>query len=379
MAENEDGQERTEQPSEKRLREAHEKGNIPRSRELATAAMFGAGVAALLAVGPYLAQGAMGWMQAAFSPDPQLVAQPERLFGYFGLLLLKLLLVMLPMIVICVLSAFIAPAMMGGLKVATQGLVPDLKRMDPMAGLKRIYGAEGVAELAKSLLRVILVGVAAGLSFTHGLDVLRSMPAQTLETAVRTGLGFTSSLLIATTAAMLLLAAIDAPYQKWNWKRKLMMTRQEMREEMKESEGRPEVKGKIRQMQMQLSQRRMMEAVPTADVVLVNPTHYAVALKYDGDSMGAPRVVAKGVDEVAFRIREVGERNRITIVSAPPLARALYREGELGKEIPVRLYAAVAQVLSYVYQLRAWRGGARMPHPELAAIDIAEHPEGAPR
>ncbi|MBD9368288.1 flagellar biosynthesis protein FlhB [Xanthomonas sp. XNM01] len=379
MAENEDGQERTEQPSEKRLREAREKGNVPRSRELATVAVFGAGVAGLLALGPALSQGAMGWMQAALSPDPELIASPERLFAHAGHLLLRLLVVMLPLIVICLLACVLAPAVMGSLQASSKSLQPDLKRLDPLAGLKRVYGAEGLAELAKSLLRVLFVGTAAGLTLTHGLGTLRAMPAQTLETAVRSGLGFTSSLLIATTSAMLLLAAIDAPYQKWNWRRKLMMTRQEMRDEFKESEGRPEVKGRIRQMQQQLSQRRMIEAVPQADVVVVNPTHYAVALKYVGDSMRAPKVVAKGVDEVALRIREVGELHRVAIVSAPPLARALYREGQLDKEIPVRLYAAVAQILSYVYQLRAWRGGARMPHPELAPIDVQEHPPGEPR
>jgi flagellar biosynthetic protein FlhB len=150
-----------------------------------------------------------------------------------------------------------------------------------------------------------------------------------------------------------------------------MMTRQELREEMKEMEGRPEVKARIRQMQHQLSQRQMMESVPTADVIVVNPTHYAVALKYESGRMGAPRVVAKGVDEMALRIREVADAHRVAIVSAPPLARALYREGDIGREIPVRLYAAVAQILSYVYQLRAWRNG-DAEHPSAPLIEVDE-------
>src|SRR5690606_25736793 len=194
--------------------------------------------------------------------------------------------------------------------------------------------------------------------------------------AARTGLGFAGRLIGAAAVALLLLAAADAPYQKWNWTRKLKMTRQEVREEMKETDGNPQVKGKIRQMQYQMSQRRMMEAVPTADVVVVNPTHYAVALKYDGGTMRAPTVVAKGVDEVALRIREVAARHRVALVSAPPLARALYREGQLGKEIPVRLYAAVAQVLSYVYQLRAWRAGTLRAHPELGRVEVDGFAEG---
>src|SRR5690606_32914544 len=257
-----------------------------------------------------------------------------------------------------------------------KSLVPDLKRLNPISGLKLTYGPEGLAELTKSLLRVAFLGTATGLTLVHGMDVLQAMPNQSLEQAAQTGLYFASRLLLAGAAALVLLAAIDAPYQKWNWKRKLKMTRQELREELKESEGNPQVKGKIRQLQMQMSQRRMMEAVPTADVILVNPTHYAVALKYDGQSMRAPRLVAKGVDELAFRIRELAEQHRITVVSAPPLARALYREGELDKEIPVRLYAAVAQVLSYVYQLRAWRRGAAPAAPQLGPVDVQEFPDG---
>ncbi|WP_374013893.1 flagellar biosynthesis protein FlhB [Pseudoxanthomonas koreensis] len=376
MAENEDGQDKTEQPTAKRLNKAREDGNIARSRELATASVFGAGVIALMTLGPLLGRGALGWMRGALSPEPMLLQAPERLFGHMGLLLLKLMLVMVPVLGICVLAAFIAPLAMGGLNVASKSLVPDLKRLNPISGLKRTYGPEGLAELTKSLLRVAFLGTATGLTLVHGMDVLQAMPNQSLEQAAQTGLYFASRLLLAGAVALMLLAAIDAPYQKWNWKRKLKMTRQELRDEMKESEGNPQVKGKIRQLQMQMSQRRMMEAVPTADVILVNPTHYAVALKYDGDSMRAPRLVAKGADEMAFRIRELGELHRIAVVSAPPLARALYREGELDKEIPVRLYAAVAQVLSYVYQLRAWRRGTAPAAPQLGRVDVDEFADG---
>ncbi|MDH5822777.1 flagellar biosynthesis protein FlhB [Luteimonas sp. RD2P54] len=372
MAENENGQEKTEQPSEKRLREAREKGDVPRSRELATAAVFGAAVLALLASGGMMARGALGWMQAALTPDLALRDAPMELFGHTGLLLLRLMLAMAPLMAVALVAGFAAPVLMGGLQFASKSLVPDFKRLDPMAGLKRIYGPEGLAELVKSLLRVLLVGGAAVLCMWPGMRLLRSMLNQPVEQAVRSGLGFAMSMLLATAAALLLLAAVDAPYQKWNWRRKLKMTRQELREELKEVEGKPEVKGRIRQLQHQMSQRRMMEDVPTADVIVVNPTHYAVALKYDGGSMRAPRIVAKGVDEMAMRIREVGERHRIALVSAPPLARSLYREGQIGQEIPVRLYAAVAQVLSYVYQLRSWRPGTG-PQPRLSEVDVDEH------
>ncbi|MEL1264246.1 flagellar biosynthesis protein FlhB [Pseudoxanthomonas putridarboris] len=372
MAEQDESGERTELPTEKRLRDAREQGNIPRSRELATAAVFGAGVLSIIAMAPLLGRNALGWMKVALSPEPGLMRQPDQLFGHVGLLLLKLLAVVSPIALVCVLAGIAGPALMGGLRFSQKSLMPDFKRLSPMAGIKRLYGPESVAELLKSLLRVVLVGGAATLCIRLGLNPLRELMTMPLEQAVRSGLGFTSTLLLATTGALILLAAIDAPYQKWNWKRKLKMTRQELREEMKESEGRPEVKGRIRQLQHQLSQRRMMEDVPTADVIVVNPTHYAVALKYESGQMGAPTVVAKGVDEMAQRIREVADAHRIAIVSAPPLARALYREGQIGREIPVRLYAAVAQILSYVYQLRAWRIG-QAALPDLPAVDVDEH------
>lgn len=369
MAENEDGAERTEQPTEKRLREARESGNTARSRELANAAVFSAGVFALMAMAGAIAAGARGWMKAALSPDPGLRDNPALLLGHFGQLLLQLLWVVAPLALVCLLAGLAGPLLMGGLRFSGKALLPDPGKLNPLAGIKRLYGPESVAELLKSLLRVLFVGTATGLCIWHGLHDLRTLLNAPLERAIVDGLGFTLRLLLYAALALGLLAAIDAPYQKWNWLRKLKMTREEIKRELKESEGSPEVKGRIRQMQMQLAQRRMIEAVPKADVVLVNPTHYAVALKYEGGRMRAPVVVAKGVEEVALRIREVGEQHRVAIVSAPPLARALYREAQLGKEIPVRLYSAVAQVLSYVYQLRAWRRG---PMPSLPPIDLDE-------
>ena len=376
MAENEDGTEKTEQPTAKRLREASEKGNTPRSRELSTAAVFVAAVLALQALSGYMGAAARRWMKSALAPDPGLLHAPAELFGHAGWTLLKLMLVFAPLLLVCLAAGFVAPVLMGGLHFSNKALMPDLTRLNPMNGIKRIYGPESLAELTKSLLRIAFVGGAVALSIWHGIGGLRSLLRLPLESAVHDGLGFTLRLLLAAAGAMALLAAIDAPYQKWNWLRKLKMTREEVKREMKESEGSPEVKGRIRQMQMQLSQRRMMEAVPSADVVLVNPTHYAVALKYEAGKMNAPTVVARGVDELALRIRQVADGNKVTIVSAPPLARALYRESQLGKEIPVRLYSAVAQVLSYVYQLRSWRGG---PMPAMPALEVDEFAKGARR
>jgi len=373
MAENENGAERTEQPTAKRLDDARKDGNIPRSRELGTAAVFAAGVAVLAAGGGAIAQGALTWMRAALSLEPALYQSHEQLFGHWGHLLLQLMWVIAPLLAVCLLACAIAPALMGGFKLSSKAMTPNFKRMNPLSGIKRLYGPEALAELAKSLLRVGLVGTAAGLCLWQGVQQLLPLVHQPLERAAGDALGFALTLLLCTAAALALLAAIDVPYQKWNWMRKLKMTRQELRDELKETEGKPEVKGRIRQIMQQMAQRRMMEDVPSADVIVVNPTHYAVALKYDGHSMRAPKVVAKGVDEIAARIRAVGEKHKVAILSAPPLARALYREARIGQEIPVRLYAAVAQVLSWVYQLRAFTPGAGIPWPQAPHIDIDEH------
>lgn len=369
MSDNDQSGEKTEQPTPKRLDDARKEGNIPRSRELSTAAVYGACVLAMMAFSGMLARGGLQWMKQALQPDPGLLQQPDELFGHAGQLLLAGMLVISPLLAIGLLASFVSPVLMGGLQWTNKSLVPKLDRMSPLAGIKRLYGGEAVAEFAKSLLRVLFVGAAGTLVMVSSMPLLRGLLHKPLETAIADGLQFALRLMLATAAAFFLLAVLDAPYQRWNWLRKLKMTREELKREHKESEGSPEVKGRIRQLQLQMSQRRMMQDVPTADVIVVNPTHYAVALKYQGENMNAPVVVARGVDEVALRIRALAQQHRVAVVSAPPLARALYREGQLGKEIPVRLYSAVAQVLSYVYQLNDWRQG---PAPVLPALQVQE-------
>lgn len=369
MSDNEQSGEKTEQPTPKRLNDARQEGNIPRSRELSTAAVYGACVLAMLAFSGLLARGGVEWMKQALTPDLTLLQHPTEMFGHAGELLLAGMLVISPLLVVGLLASFISPVLMGGLQWSNKSLMPKFNRLSPIAGIKRLYGAEAVAEFAKSLLRMLFVGAAGGLMMSGSMPLLRGLLHKPLEVAMADGLQFSLRLMLATAAAFFLLALLDAPYQRWNWMRKLKMTRDELKRELKQSEGSPEVKGRIRQLQMQASQRRMMQDVPGADVIVVNPTHYAVALKYQGEKMNAPTVVARGVDEVALRIRALAQQHRVAVVSAPPLARALYREGQIGKEIPVRLYSAVAQVLSYVYQLNDWRSG---PAPVLPPLQVAE-------
>lgn len=369
MSEAADRDDRTEQPSEKRLREARERGDVPRSRELANVAVLGCAVLALKATSAHIGDASRDWMRGALTIDPALLDAPDRLMPHAASMFAGLMLPMVPLLLAALAACLIAPMVMGSLRFAGKALQPDFKRLSPAAGLKRLYGRESLAELVRSLLRVALIGGVGGWMVYRAFDVLLSLPGASLEVAVSEGVGLASSALLAMVAALGLLAAIDVPWQHVQHRSRLKMTKQELRDELKESEGNPEVKARVRQVAREMSRRRMMEAVPTADVVVMNPTHYAVALKYTAGAMRAPRIVAKGVDEMALAIRDAAKAHRVAVVEAPPLARALYRLGKVDQEIPVKLYAAVAQVLSYVYQLRAWVPG-RGAMPTLADIDV---------
>lgn len=375
----EDQEDRTEQPSEKRLREARERGDVPRSRELANVAVLGCAVIALKATSGHIGAASRDWLRGALTFDRALVDAPDRFIPHAASLFGALVLPMLPLVLVALAACVIAPMVMGGLRFAGQSLQPDFKRLNPMAGLARMYGRESLAEVLRSLLRVLLIGGIGTWVVHRAFSTLLAMPQASLEVAVAEGVDLAVTALLAMVGALGALAAIDVPWQHFQYRSKLKMTKQELRDEAKESEGNPEVKARVRQVAREMSRRRMMDAVPGADVVVMNPTHYAVALKYAAGRMRAPTVVAKGVDEMALAIRAVAEKNRVAVIEAPPLARALYRQAQVDQEIPVKLYAAVAQVLSYVYQLKAWVPG-RGPMPSLATVDVGSDgaPDGTP-
>lgn len=375
MAEGQDtGQDRTEQPTEKRLREAREQGQVPRSRELSTAAVFGAAAITFFSLGGWMGNRAATWLSGYLTNFHEARNDTPRLSSHFFVALSDMLWIVAPVAVACLLAGFLAPFSLGGLSWSNKPLSPDFSKLDPIKGLKRIYGREGLAEFARSLLRVAVIGGFGGLAIKEIAPGLIALMHEPLEGAVIHGFNLALSIVVAMSIGLLLIAGLDVPYQLWSHRQRLLMTRQELRDELKESEGSPEVKGKIRRLQQEVSQRRMMEAIPGADAVLVNPTHYAVAVEYKPDKMRAPRVVAKGIDDVAANIRKVAEQHRVPIVSSPPLARSLYRQVPIGREIPVTLYAAVAQVLTYVYQLKQWRRqGGR--YPDLPPIQVPKDPQ----
>lgn len=366
-----DNSDKTEKPTAKRLQDAREKGQVPRSRELSNVAVLGTAAVAALAFGPLIGNQTRTWMRTALTIDPAVIGHPDALLGVFNRLLGTLMLIASPIIAVALLACFIAPLVMGGLRFTTSNLAPKAERLSPLAGLKRMYGGEALVEFARSLLRVAIVGGVGALALTGGMDDFMRIPQMDLAQAAGTGVHRVAVAVLAIIAALGALALLDVPWQHFSHQRKLRMSKQEIRDEHKQQEGNPEVKGHIRQVQRQMASQRMMEAIPTADVLIVNPTHYAVALKYEAGSMGAPTVVAKGVDELALHIRTIANEHKVTLVEAPPLARVLYRQAKVGQEIPVKLYSAVAQVLTYVYQLKRWRpqDGLR---PQLGRIDVDE-------
>jgi len=269
-------------------------------------------------------------------------------------------------------AALLSPLLLGGWNFSSQALMPQLERLNPITGVGRMFSLNSLLELGKSLLKfLLLTAIAWACWLTYRSEVL-GLGAEPLNSGIAHGGVLILNAFAWLAGGLLLIAAVDVPYQLWQYNKNLRMTRQEIREEMKESEGRPEVKAKIRRVQQEMARRRMMDQVPKADVVITNPTHYAVALVYTAGKMRAPRVVAKGADVLALAIRELARQHSIPLVEAPPLARALYRSTELEMEIPAQLYAAVAQVLTYIYQLRSWRGGPQPQAPEVGDVPGGE-------
>jgi flagellar biosynthesis protein FlhB len=352
MAESESGGDRTEEPSQRRLQEARERGQIPRSRELTNFATMIGGSATLVAIGGTAAAHLSQLMRRSLSIDEKSLRTTDSMAASLGDAGISAVTTILPVFGTLVCMVLLASVVLGGWNFSSKALTPDFSRLSPLSGIKRLFGFHGVSELVKALLKCIVVGaVCAGIvSWIYG-DVL-ALGRMAPRAAITRGAGLLSWAFVWLCASLALVAIVDVPLQIFQFKRALRMTRQELRDESKEMDGRPETKQRIRQMQQTLARRRMMHKVPTADVLIVNPTHFAVALKYDPKKMRAPVVLAKGVDLVAQNIRRIAEEHRVPVFESPKLARALYRSTDLNKEIPSGLYVAVAQILSYIFRVR---------------------------
>jgi flagellar biosynthetic protein FlhB len=359
-------QDRTEQPSAKRLDDARERGEVPRSRELAMTAVVIAGAAVLLGGGEFFTNGLEGLFELGLKVPREALFDaallPRALFeGLVGGIVL-----LLPIAAATTAAAILGSLALGGWAFSTTALTPNFERLNPISGFGRIASVNGLVELVKALAKFAVVASVAGLMlWRYGGDFL-ALGTLSLEAAIARSAWLAGICLAGLAASLLLVAAADVPFQFWHHRRKLRMTKQEARDELKETEGRPEVRSRIRNLQRAIATRRMMADVPKADLVAVNPTHYAVALRYDANKMKAPRVVAKGTDLIALQIRRVAEANKVPVFEHPQFTRALYHTSEIGQEISPRLYVAVAQVLTYVYQLTGRARGAQRPRPGQA-------------
>ena len=364
MAESESGADKTEYPTEKRKKDTREKGEIARSKELNTLAIMLAGSIGLLIFGGALAQDMMELMRYNFSISRDTLLNTDSM-GAFLLHSGKVaLLAVQPVLITLLIAALVGPIALGGWLFAAGSMAPKFSRMNPAAGLKRMFSAKALVELLKALAKFFIVLIVALLVLQSDIDDLLRIAQEPLEQAVIHSLQVVAWSALWMACGLILIAAVDVPVQLWESHKKLLMTKQEVRDEHKDQEGRPEVKQRIRQLQREMSQRRMMAAIPDADVIITNPTHYAVALKYDPEKGGAPMLLAKGSDFLALKIREIGAKHTILLLESPALARSIYYSTELDQEIPAGLYLAVAQVLAYVYQIRQYQAGkGKRPDP----------------
>lgn len=365
----ESDQERTEQPTAKRLSEAREKGQIARSKELATALVLIGSAVALMLVGQQLATAIAVVMKTSFSLERAEVFDPQLMFHGIGSMLLILVKPMGWIMVIILIAGLIGNTLLGGIAFSWQAAAPKFNRLSPLSGFKRMFGIQAMVELAKGIAKVLVIALAVWWIFKAKFDDMMNLSMQTVPGSIANALHLLQWLFFLMTLSLLLIAAIDVPFQRWNHTKQLKMTKQEIKDEHKNTEGNPEIKGRIRRLQMEMTNRRMMADVPQADVVITNPTHYSVALKYDSERAGAPIVVAKGADVIAFKIREIAKHYEIPVLESPAVTRSLYHTTKVGAQIPDGLFVAVAQILAYVFQLEQFRKG-QASRPRKPSTDL---------
>lgn len=368
-------QDRTEQPTPKRREDARKKGDVPRSRELTMTGVMLAGSGGLLMLGAPMGRNLVDAFGQGFAIERERLLDASSLAPAFAEIAGKAFLSLLPLVVVLVCAVFLSATALGGWSFSMKAASFKAERLSPLKGLKRIFGANGLNELVKAIAKFSLVAVFAVTWLWSSADDLLALGRQPIGDAILGALKICAVSFLIVSTALIAIAAVDVPFQLWQYNKKLKMTRQQVKDEFKESEGRPEVKSRLRALQQQVATRRMMEDLPTADVVITNPTHFAVALKYSDATMGAPRVIAKGKDLVAKRIREIASENNVPLFSAPPLARVLFRTTDIGDEIPASLYTAVAQVLAYIFQLNeTLRPGQKRLLPPVPEIDENDYP-----
>ena len=372
MADSDSG-EKTEEPTAKKLSEARKKGQIARSKDLGTMFVLVGSAVAIMLVGSMLTESLALIMRRLFTLTREEVMDIHALYGVLRGTVTHLIAPLAWIFVIIMIAAFIGNTMLGGMSFSAEAMAPKLSKMSPLAGFKRMFGVKAIVELIKSLLKFFVVFIVAYLLLSSLFDEILGLSLEAIPLNFEHAVTMLQWMFLVLALSIGIIAAIDAPYQTWDHTRQLKMTKQEIKDENKNTEGSPEIKGRIRRAQYQMSQRRMMQDVPDSDVVITNPTHYAVALKYDLEQGGAPMLVAKGIDQMAIHIRTIAKENNVEIIASAALARSLYYCAETNEEIPEELFAAVAQVLAFIFQLNEHKKGkAKKPTPIAKNLPIPD-------
>ena len=352
MAEENSQHDKNQEPTQKRLDDARKKGQIPRSRELNTMLVTFFGAIVIIFTTENITQSLHGIFLHNFQLPILHITDKSYLIPHFTESGISALLSISPFLLAMFFVALFGPMIIGGLSFSMKAMAFKASRMSPLSGFKRMFGLRGLVELVKALLKVGLIGSIVYLLLDFFTDEILNLGFESVQESISHSYRLILLIFTMSSAGLILVALIDAPYQFWQHKKQLRMTLQEVKDELKETEGNPESKGRLRNLQRELAQKRMMEAVPEADVIITNPTHFAVALKYDEERSNAPIVVAKGIDFLAEKIKEIALKNKVNVFCAPALARAVYYSTEVDKEIPAGLYISVAKVLAYVFQLK---------------------------
>ncbi len=356
MAENKDGQDKSEQPTGKKINDAREKGQVTRSRELSTLVMMVLSAATLIMIGGDIIGGLMQILESSFTVERAKLFDTQTMIFAARDYIIEGMWVIAPFFGVMIIGAILSALPVGGMNFSMKAMAPKPSKLNPLSGLKRIFGRKGLVELLKAIGKVTVIGFVAVVILSAKADIFIKVGYQDVFVALETVGSELVWIFLLMSLSLIVISLIDVPFQLYDAKQQLMMTKQEVKDEGKQQEGSPETKARIRQAQRQMAQRRMMENVPEADVIITNPTHYAVAVKYDTRTASAPRVVAKGADVVAARIKEIAQEHQVPILSSPALARAIYYHTELEDEIPAGLYEAVAKILAYIYQLKTKPG-----------------------
>ncbi|WP_404399884.1 flagellar biosynthesis protein FlhB [Idiomarina seosinensis] len=362
-------QERTEDPTEKRKQQAKEKGQIARSKEMGTAFVLVSAAVAFLWFGDGLLAGLRSVFRSFFTLDRQDAFDTSKMFEAFAVAFGEIVGPILIIFAFILVFTFFGNSWLGGINFSWQAMAPKFSRMNPLNGFKRMFGVQALVELVKGIAKFLVVAVAAFLLLSWQYDNILQISMGQMPNMMENALDILMWMFLLMCCSIFLIVVIDAPFQLWKHQKDLRMTKQEVKDEHKDSEGSPEVKGRIRRLQMEMANRRMMEDVPKADVVVTNPTHFAVALQYDDNGPKAPVVLAKGTDETAAKIREIALEYEIPLVQSPALARSIYHTTEIEQEVPQGLFVAIAQILAYVYQLKMHKKG-KAKRPKKPASDL---------